>query len=70
MAGLNLRGSLGVSGAMPPSASPSTIGGLAYGADVAGAASNGGRKVAGMGTMGVTIGATAVLVWLWWSLPR
>jgi len=70
MAGLNLRGSLGVTAAGPPSSSPSTIGGLAYGADVAGGASNGGRKVAGLGTMGVTVAAAGVLVWLWWSLPR
>lgn len=71
MPGLNLRGSFNTSGvvfAQAPSQSGSTITQQAYGvgsgADVAGG------KCAGWGTVGSGVVATAVLAYLWWSLPR
>ena len=71
MAGLNLRGSLGVAGALPTS-SGGSIGGLAYGNDVGLASVGGGSSpnTPGLGSIAVTVIATGVLAWLWWTLPR
>jgi hypothetical protein len=69
VAGLNLRGSLGVAGAMPTS-SQGSIGGMAYGNDVGLAATGSGSSpnTPGMGSIAVTVVATAALAWLWWTL--
>jgi hypothetical protein len=72
MAGLSLNGQLGVVGASMPSYgsganSPNTITSQAYGA---GSVTGSGPRTAGLGTSGIALGATVLLVWLWWTLPR
>jgi hypothetical protein len=70
MAGLSLMAGGGVVGALPPSqaAGTQTITQQAYGvgsgADVAG------KKVAGLGTAAGAVMGTAILAWLWWTLPH
>lgn len=75
MAGLSLGGTLGFSvpaAALPPSYAQDqagqTISSRAYG--IAGASDGGGPKTAAYGSVGTGIVATAVLLWLWYSLPR
>lgn len=75
MPGLSLGASAGFAvpaAALPPSYSQepagSTISARAYG--IAEASAGGGRPVAGTGSVGVGLAATALLVWLWYSLPR
>lgn len=83
MAGLNLTGSAklgasyglggsGVSAALPPSyagsAAGATISSRAYG--VGSDASNAGPRTAAWGATAAGVVGTALLVYLWWSLPR
>ncbi len=75
MAGLQLGGSLGFAvpaAALPPSyaqeRSGATISSRAYG--IAGESAGGGPKTAAYGSVGVGIFATALLVWVWYTLPR
>lgn len=70
MAGLRLNTGFSASGvvaASPPSQSGRTITQQAYG--ISSGADMGGRT-AGWGSTLIGIGAAAVLVYLWWSLPR
>jgi hypothetical protein len=72
MPGLRLTGSAGVYAGVPPSyaASPTgaTISSRAYGVGSAGP--NAGPRTCGYGvTLAGALG-TALLVYLWWSLPR
>lgn len=57
-----------VSSAAPPSMSGTTITQAAYGP--ASGATAGGPQTALLGTVGAGVAAIAVLVWLWWTLPR
>jgi len=77
MAGLQLNGGVRVGGnatpLLPASASASTsnagsIGQMAYG--ITGTGVNTQRSTAGYGAVGVGIAAIAIMVYLWWSLPR
>lgn len=75
MAGLSLGASLGYAGpaaALPPSyaqeRSGATISSRAYG--IAGASTGSGPSVAAYGSVGTGLVATALLVYLWYSLPR
>lgn len=75
MPGLSLGASAGFAvpaASLPPSYSQEpagrTISARAYG--IAEASGYGSRKTAGVGSVGVGLGATALLVWLWYSLPR
>lgn len=75
MAGLSLGASAGFAvpaASLPPSyareTSGSTISARAYG--IAEASAGSGRPVAGTGSVGVGLAATALLAWLWYSLPR
>lgn len=78
MAGLNLMGgaggsmSAGVYAASPPSMAGSTraatISSRAYGVGSDGP--NCGPRTAAWGTVGAGLAGVAVLLYLWWSLPR
>jgi len=72
MSGLHLPTALQtgfrVSAAAPPSVSGTTITQAAYGP--ASGVTMTGPSTAMLGTVGAGIGAIAVLVWLWWTLPR
>lgn len=75
MPGLNLGVSTGYvpAATLPPSYSQEpgggTISSRAYG--IAGASSGStGANTAAYGSVGVGVAATALLVWLWYSLPR
>lgn len=73
MPGLNLRaaGGLGVAASLPPSyaeaPAPTSISARAYGINAGG---NQGSATPAYGAVGAGIAATALLVWLWYSLPR
>lgn len=73
MAGLNLNltGSAGVAAALPPSAagtsSGASLSSRAYGV---GAATDPGPKTAGYGSVGIAVGAIALMLFLYQSLPR
>jgi hypothetical protein len=78
MSGMNLQTSLraGASytpltpaAAQPPSASRSSIGQLAYGVNGSGGDTSG-PKTAGYGTVLTGLASGALLVFLWYSLPR
>lgn len=72
MPGLNLNGNLGVTAALPPSyaadASGASLSSRAYGVGSLGAAA--GPKTAAYGSVGIAIGTTLVLLFIWHSLPR
>lgn len=76
MAGMNLRTGFTVGGSytplMPASATPptsrNTIAQAAYGVDTTGMGS--GPRTAGFGSVTVGMVSMALLVFLWWSLPR
>ena len=75
MAGLSLGATAGFAvpaASLPPSyareSAGSTISARAYG--IAGASTSAGRPVAATGSVGIGLAATALLVWLWYSLPR
>lgn len=74
MAGLNLGlgGGAGVYSSLPPSAAASpagaTISARAYG--IGSGNMEGGSRIAFFGVTGVGIASTALLVYLWYSLPR
>ena len=75
MAGLSLGATAGFTvpaAALPPSyaqeSSGKAISARAYG--IAGASAGGGPRTAAYGSVGTGIVATAVLIWLWYSLPR
>lgn len=75
MPGLSLGANLGVSvpaAALPPSyaqePSGGTISSRAYG--IAGASAGSGPKTAGRGSVASGLVGVAVLLWLWYSLPR
>jgi hypothetical protein len=75
MPGLSLGANAGFAvpaASLPPSYSKEpagrTISARAYG--IAEASAGEGRPVAGTGSVGVGLAATALLVWLWYSLPR
>lgn len=75
MPGLQLGGSMGFNvpaAALPPSYAQEPGGGSistrAYG--IAGASAGSAPSTAAYGSVGVGIAATALLVWLWYSLPR
>lgn len=75
MPGLSLGASAGFAvpaAALPPSyahePAGKTISARAYG--IAEASAGGGRPVAGVGSVGVGLAATGLLIWLWYSLPR
>lgn len=76
MPGLSLGFSAG--GMMPAASLPpsyaqepasQTISARAYGMQ-SGGMPNGPGHVAAYGSVGVSVAATAFLVWLWWTLPR
>lgn len=76
MAGLSLGASAGFAvpaAALPPSyareSGGQTISARAYGIAEA-SAGMAGRPVAATGSVGIGLAATALLVWLWYSLPR
>ena len=73
MAGLSLMAGAGAGGgvraAVPPSASGSTIGQHAYGITSGSPNPANGAK-AGMGATAIGAISAAVLVWIWWTLPR
>ena len=54
--------------ASAPSSNAGSIAQQAYGITGSGADSE--RKIAGYGSVGVGIAAIAIMVYLWWSLPR
>jgi hypothetical protein len=73
--GLQLGANFGVAvpaAALPPSyaqdPSGGTISSRAYG--IAGASAGGGPKTAAYGSVGAGLAGVAVLLWLWYSLPR
>lgn len=71
MAGLNLRANVNTSGvafAQAPSQAGRTITEQAYG--IGSGADAGGSKCAGWGSHLAGIAATALLVYIWYSLPR
>lgn len=76
MAGLNLGASARASGYLGPAGLPvaanmptgTTINQQAFG--IRNGSEGCGPRTAGMGTTGIALGAAAVLVWLWWTLPR
>lgn len=74
MAGLSLGvGGYGGAGYIPaavPVASNSASSNISQAAFGISSGGMGGPRTAGLGTVGVAIGATAVLVWLWYTLPR
>jgi hypothetical protein len=71
MAGLSLMAGGGVTAALPPSqaAGTQTITQMAYGVG-SGADAGAGKKVAGLGTAAGAFLGTAILAWLWWTLPH
>jgi len=72
MAGLSLMAGGGVQAALPPSqaAGTTTITQMAYGVGSGADAGASSRKVAGLGTAAGAVIGTAVLAWLWWTLPH
>jgi hypothetical protein len=68
MSGMSLQTGFRAYAAAPPSASGTTITQQAYGP--ASGASVTGPNTAFYGTVGSGAIAAAVLVWLWWTLPR
>lgn len=70
MPGLNLMGNLGASASASTGAGPATISDRAYGVDSGLGSGDGGPKTAGFGTVGTGMLGVAVLLFLWYSLPR
>lgn len=75
MPGLNLRAGLGVNipaAALPPSYAQDqdgqSISARAYG--IAGASGAGQPATAAYGSVGLGLAATALLIWVWYTLPR
>ena len=68
MPGLRLSMSSGVAAANPPSQAGTTITSQAFGVGSGADVSQPGT--AAKGSIAVGVGAMALLVWLWWTLPR
>lgn len=68
MAGLRLSMSSGVGVAAPPSQAGTTITSQAFG--VGSGADVSQPTTAAKGSIGVSLAALGLLVWLWWTLPR
>lgn len=76
MPGLNLSGNVGVVAAMTPSMAvgsgtdATSITSRAFGVQTMGAGGYGGDGRAASGAVALGLAATALLVWVWWTLPR
>jgi hypothetical protein len=76
MPGLNLSGNVGVVAAATPSMAAgsgsdlTSITSRAFGVNTMGAGGYGGSGRAAYGAVGLGVAATALLVWIWTTLPR